>query len=377
MNPNNFYISLFASLLIVAAGCRHETAQRDVEPAPFTEVEDGTLLVREDLSQLLVFQKVSKSNIAAQIEGFGNATFPPGGSYAVRVPFDGIIESVDVEVGQKIECNQTLAILRSSSLAHLRGDIVRVAATLDAERDALEKRTQLVANGGGSIPERVVVEARAKVKSLEAELLGLQNGLKAAHAEETGGDKYVLRANRDGELLVRHIEPGENVETSDQEPAFLIGDPTHLIVKASFPERDAAVLKVDSPCRLFFPALGEQPFPGRVSALVPMIQTGSRTVQAICEINQRDTRLRASMAARVMVDIVGSDLLVVPRSAVLLKHDKTVVLVKCGENQVCVREVKIGANVGTSVQILSGIDEGDEVITENAVLLDGELDRLL
>lgn len=61
----------------------------------------------------------------------------------------------------------------------------------------------------------------------------------------------------------------------------------------------------------------------------------------------------------------------------LLRRDALVVFVAAGEQLLERRVVALGAGFGDKVQIVDGLAAGDEVVIDNAVLLDGELDRLL
>ncbi|MFY0535915.1 hypothetical protein [Nannocystis pusilla] len=90
-----------------------------------------------------------------------------------------------------------------------------------------------------------------------------------------------------------------------------------------------------------------------------------------------DPRLRGQMAVRVRATVRGDETLVVPRSAVLLRRDALVVFVVRGERLLERRTVALGARFGEKVQIVDGLAAGDEVVVQQAVLLDGELDRLL
>ncbi len=83
------------------------------------------------------------------------------------------------------------------------------------------------------------------------------------------------------------------------------------------------------------------------------------------------------MLASVTVIVKGENMLVVPRAAVLLRRDTHVVLVRRGERDLERCTVVVGGNVDSKVEIVSGVSEGEEVVVEGAVLLDGELDRLL
>lgn len=83
------------------------------------------------------------------------------------------------------------------------------------------------------------------------------------------------------------------------------------------------------------------------------------------------------MVARVLVRVKGKYGLVVPRSAVLLRRDDYVVFVRRGDDEIERRVVQTGLNFGKDIQIVTGLSEGEIVITEGAVLFDGELDRHL
>jgi hypothetical protein len=83
------------------------------------------------------------------------------------------------------------------------------------------------------------------------------------------------------------------------------------------------------------------------------------------------------MTATIEAVVSSDGAVTVPRSAVLLRRDDRVVFVKAGENLLQRRAVELGASVGEDVQVLRGLQAGEEVVTKNAVLLDGELDQVL
>jgi hypothetical protein len=79
------------------------------------------------------------------------------------------------------------------------------------------------------------------------------------------------------------------------------------------------------------------------------------------------------MLARIITQVKGDPVVVVPRDAVLLRRDTRVVLIRKDARFLERRTVKVGPNIA----ILEGVQEGEEVVSEGAVLLDGELDKLL
>lgn len=366
-----------AWLMAIAAGCeRHtEPVKRVVEEAPFRMNEAGFLAVRPDIAKALEYTHVEKSEVFAEVHGVGEIDFSPGSLTALRIPFEGIIETVEVAAGAKVSKDDVLARIRSSELARMRAEVRRINAELEGHYDAQRRVQDLVQ--GDVISSRRLVELKAKIGSLEADRNGSLVALRAARTTEHGEDLFELRSPRDGQVIERHIDPGEHAHDPENQPSFIIADPTSLIVTASFPERDAPLLKEGFLCRVEVPALGDVPLTGRVTSVVRAIDRQRRTVDVTCSFDGLPPGVRAHMLAHVAVAVRGDPQLVVPREAVLLRRDARVVLVRRGDNELERRPVVVGTSIDTRLVILSGVQEGEEVVSSGAVLLDGELDRLL
>lgn len=243
------------------------------------------------------------------------------------------------------------------------------------ERQNLERVQRLQRDG--TVTERELSEARARLQSAETQRNGLRASLGAAGAGLGGGDRYTLTAPAEGRVLQRTVDPGERVSPETNEPAFLVGDPDRLVVHASFPERDAVWLRDGIACRFTANAIGAEGFEGTVVQIVHAVDPRTRTVEATCRPSRQDQRLDAEMTARVEVSVTGGSAVVVPRSAVLLRRDESVVFVRVAPGALQRRAVHTGLSVGDQIQVLDGVAAGDEVVTRGAVLLDGELDQLL
>lgn len=364
-----------AIALLVGCEAAHDAPTPEIEQSPFTITADGTLRVRPDIAKLLEFSRVEQSELCAEVHGVGEIDFTPGALTALRIPFEGIIESVEVAAGARVAQDDVLAKIRSSELARMRADARRLAAELGGQYDARNRIKDLVQQD--VVSTRRLVEIQAKIGSLEAERNGILVALRAARTTEEGEDLFELRSPREGQVIERHIDPGEHAHDPENQPAFIIADPTSLVVTASFPERDAPLLKEGFLCRVEVPALGDVPLTGRVTSVVRAIDRQKRTVDVTCAFDSLVPGVRAHMLAHVTVAVKGDRQLVVPREAVLLRRDSRVVLVRCGENEVQRRPVVVGTAVDTRLVILSGVGAGEEVVSAGAVLLDGELDRLL
>ncbi|MDP3216029.1 MAG: efflux RND transporter periplasmic adaptor subunit [Deltaproteobacteria bacterium] len=331
--------------------------------------------VRADLAAALRVATASRSTVQARLQGFGRVAFAAGASYAVRVPAAAFVERVHVAVGDSVAAGAALATLRSPEVARLRGEAARLEAQLVGDRDAARRIEALIGQGAAS--ERELIEVRARLAAAQAEQRGVRGQIAAWGAGAGTADRFVLRASAAGQVLLRTIDPGERVGPEDAEPALLIGDPNAVVIRASFAERDATLLTEGSACVFTVPSLGADRFEGTVSQVVRVIDAQTRNALAVCRPRAVDPRLRAEMVTRVEVEARGAAVLSVPRGALLLRRDDRVVFVRGLDGTLERRVVESGATVGESVQILSGLSEGEVVVSENAVLLDGELDAVL
>jgi cobalt-zinc-cadmium efflux system membrane fusion protein len=366
----------YALCSMLTASCARPSPSEPSAVAPaYVPSPDGHLRVRADLWPRLAIAVAESSDVTAEIEGVGRLEFAPDAAYAVRVPFSAYVEAVHVTAGARVRSGDALASLRSGEVARLRSEVRRLGATIGAQRDAVARYERLVAEGAAS--PRELVEAEAALAGAEAELRGFRESLRAARADRSDADRLVLRASAGGQVLRRHVDPGERVGPDDAEPAFLIGDAGRMVAMAAFPERDAALLREGADCSFALPALGAGEFKGSLVQVVQALDRTTRTATAACVPTAPDPRMRAEMAARVRAVVRGDGEVVVPRGAVLLRRDVFVVLVAVGEYTLERRAVTLGAGFGDRVQVLSGLAAGEEVVSDNAVLLDGELDLLL
>lgn len=345
-------------------------------PEPPYQVSAGAperLLVREDLARQLKTIVAGSSDVKAQLTGYGRLGFAADAAYSVRAPLPSYVERVLVAPGDRVRVGQPLAELRSSELARLRAELARHQVQVRVERQAVDRLGPLVEDGTAS--ERELAEAVARVEVAEAELASVRQAL-AAVGPTGSGDRYTLRASAEGSVVRRNVAPGERV-SPEGEPAFLIGDPERLVVRAAFPERDALWLVEGAPCSFTVHALGDERFDGSVVRVLGAVDPRTRSVEAFCSPDEQHAGLRAEMLARVEVSVRGENRLLIPRSALLMKRDQWVVFVRTEERVVERRFVHPGITLGDHVQIVEGVASGEHVVVEGAVLLDGELDVLL
>jgi hypothetical protein len=144
-------------------------------------------------------------------------------------------------------------------------------------------------------------------------------------------------------------------------------------------EKDFSLVRVGSEVALATSARPELTLRGRVAYIDPQVSADTRTAKARIEVPNPGGELRLGMYADVVVaGASGTSPLRVPRSAVQNVGDRTVVyLAKPKEpGKFVEREVRLGQSSGEQVEVVSGVQPGDVVVTEGSFFVRAERERL-
>jgi RND family efflux transporter MFP subunit len=139
---------------------------------------------------------------------------------------------------------------------------------------------------------------------------------------------------------------------------------SRLIAKAHIPQAAAASLRVGNPAELKVAGLDE-PVKGVVTLVSPALDPGSTTIEVWVEARKPNPALRPGMTVPVsMVSKTAKDAIVVPAEAVFKTEEgANYVLLAGSDEKAHQKKVQVGIRSTDQAQVLSGINEGDPVIT--------------
>ena len=175
-----------------------------------------------------------------------------------------------------------------------------------------------------------------------------------------------------GELAVR-----EGMTVMPGTPLFRINGLSTVWINADVPETQVAWLKPGSAVEASVPAYPGDIFKGRVTALLPDVNVGTRTLKARIEVANPKARLVPGMFATISVAAApGQAVLLVPSEAVIQTGTRTVVLVanagSDGKPQFTPVDVEIGAEANGMTEIRSGLAKDTKVVLSGQFLIDSE-----
>ena len=314
---------------------------------------------------------------------------------------EGRVAEVKVRLGDRAERGDVLLTVDSPELGRMQGEYLADRTAVETSRPAVElaqdaydrARKLYDAQGGLSLTEvqkrqADLAAARRELLRAEAEVSAAGNTLRlygmdgpAVEALATTGEidpRYAVVAPLDGEVVEREVTLGELVGPAS-EKLMVLADLSTVWVLVDVPEVKLANAGIGSRVLLEVPSVPGRAFEGKVTYVAPQVEESTRTARLRVEVENAGGALKPGMFARATVSPPGESAMVlaVPAGAVLTVEGGPCVFVAVeGEaNTFAKRPVSVGPTVGGVVPILSGLAEGEPVVTAGAFILKAELGK--
>lgn len=220
--------------------------------------------------------------------------------------------------------------------------------------------------------------AKASMKQLsEATLTRLRNwDLSPEELKELskkGDVRHALTMRSPVTGIVTEKKAFQGMRFMPGEMLYQVTDLSTVWVIADVPEQDISLIRIGTKASVMLNAYPGRPFEGRVSYVYPTLTSETRTVPVRIEMTNPRFELKPAMFAQVIFDIASDDkVLTVPDSAVIDSGKRQIVLVQLNEGRYQPREIKIGARGDNYIQVLEGLEPGEQVVVAANFLIDAE-----
>jgi len=270
------------------------------------------------------------------------------------------VKQIVKEEGAMVRENDVLALLDDTEIriSHEQSKIALEQAqlSLDEAQQNYTRNQELIKREMISEQEYQTQEAVFKQRQLD-----YKSSQEAFKNLELQLNWTKIRSLSDGYITERLIEVGDRVTANQQ--VYTIEDFSPLLIRVYVPTSDAINLKTGMNAEVTTDILPGRIFTGKVKLINPRIDVQTGTVKVTVEVYDKSLSMKPGMFVEVRI-VVGQkeDVLVIPRKAVLYKQNRTHVFV-VQQNQVSQRQVELGLTEEDMVEITSGLDEGEKIIT--------------
>ncbi len=297
--------------------------------------------------------------IAEAVECVAEVSFNQNKVAHIAAPVSGVIQTVDADLGAKVEEKQTVARIWSASIAEAVAKAVLSHQVLERERRLREQRVT---------SEQALQEAEAGHRAACQQLRTL--GFTEEQIDVMGNkpQEQVLmevRAPFAGEIVERMAVRGSRADAG--RPLFTLADTSTVWGMLQVPEAALARLKTGQSVELRVDSLPGRVFTGKLTWISPAIDERTRMARARAEFANSDGSLKDKMfaAARILTRQTEGAMLV-PPSAIQHVEGKPFIFVKLADDLFDARPVQLGAKQDGRLEILAGLKPDDRVAVSRA-----------
>lgn len=386
-------LTIMAPVLIVAAtGCSGDTA---TPPEPVVSVETAVAKVQtvtDFVTAEGVLFPIQQASISTKITAPVRKFYVQRGDKVHRGELLAVLENKDLAAavvsaqGGYDQAQATYASTTSSALpeevqtANL--NVVDTRTALASAQKLYDSEKKLYQQGAIArkqldSTEVALTAARSAYETTEKHLQNLQalgvsqqkkaaqGQLESAHGQYLGATAQMgyteIRSPMDGVVADRAVYPGDIAPAGT--PLLIVMDTSKVVVRLHVPQQQAEQLKLGQAASLQVPGL-QTSIPAKVTVLSPALDPNSTTEEVWVEADNPGGELKPGTT--VDVSIIARTIpnaLAIPASAVLTESDgQTSVMVVKADSRAYSQKVKTGIQQGATIQIVSGIQSGQQVI---------------
>ena len=322
---------------------------------------------------------VGAARIAEQTELPGEVRFNEDRTGHIVPRVSGIVERVNVSLGQQVRRGDVLAVLSSTQVSEQRAELLtaqerRAVAAKTFEREKLLWEEKISAEQDFIQAQQALREADIALRNARQKLnaVGAGTGSAGSAGGADGLSRFELRAPFDGTIVEKHAALGEAVtETAN---LFTISDLATVWAEIAVPAQSLGVVRVGTPVVVRATAFDSQA-KGTIAYVGSLLGEQTRTAKARVTLDNPERIWRPGIFVNVSLGTSEASVpIAVSADAIQRVEGRTVVFVKTAEGFRATR-VETGRQDGAFVEIVRGLTPDTPYAAANSFVLKAELGK--
>ena len=391
---------VFAALLL--AGCgkggeTKETAEAEA-PTPVTVEPAVRGAIDHVITADAVLYPINQANVIPKLSAPVRRILVNRGDHVRVGQLLAELETADLRAAAeetKHQYEQTQAASQTLTGATVAEDRAKAESDVKSAKQALDTAQKLYDNRAalqreGALAQKLVddakvalVQAQSQFEVAQRHLQGLnqvsqREAIRGSEAQVAAAKAHYdsalvqasygqIRSPISGVISDRSIYPGEIAASGS--PLVSIVDISQLVARANVPVKDATAISVGRPARITGP---EGDLAGKVTVVSPAVDPNTTTVEVWVQIPNPGEKLKPGGTVRVSIIAATIQNTIMVPSAALLNSDEGGQKVMVIDKDSVAHEQKVvpGVRQGERVQIVTGLQDGQQVVTSGGLGLE-------
>lgn len=348
-------------LLLSIGGLLASCESREKKP----EVEKG-YVVPDTVMQTLKIDTVAVSPLVNAITLTGKVGTNDDNVVPVYALVSGNVQDIKVNLGDYVQAGQVLAVVRSQEMAQYSSDLLNAETNLSIARKNLAKTIDMYHSGLASLTDSL--SAEVALEQAKSELNRVHRVL-AINGGNTQGD-FVVKAPISGFIVQKGATNNMTIRSDNQTSLFTISDLKNVWIQANVYESNISYIHQGENVDVTTLAYPGRVYKGKIDKIMNVLDPTSKVMKVRVVLPNPDYSLKPEMYASITVnDRENKQCLSVPTSAVIFDNSQYYVLVYHSRSDIRITPVKWISAVGNTTFIAGGVNEGDKIISSQAILI--------
>jgi membrane fusion protein, heavy metal efflux system len=351
----------------------HNAASRD---------PDGVDLSDSQLASVKV-EPVEEREFPVEKDAVGSIGFNEDMTVQVFTPYQGRIVALFAEVGDDVSKGQTLFTIDSPDLLQAESTLIAAAGVLELNSKNLARLRDLFTTR--AVSQHDVEQAASDQQTAEGNLRAARDAVRLFGKTDADIDTIILKRSADptlvvpspitGRITARHGAPGLYVQPGNEPAPYTVADINTMWMLANVTETDSPAFRIGQPVRVKVTALPGRVFDGKITTVAASVDPNTRRVSVRSEVKDPQHALRSGMFADFVIS-VGAPVRspAIALDGVVREGDGTMTAwITADRRHFTRRTMTIGQERDGYRQVLSGVQVGELVASEGALLLSNTL----
>jgi len=299
-----------------------------------------------------------KMKLQKEIRAVGKIDYAEPNFRHISARFSGRLEKLYLTfTGQKVQQGDAVAEVYSPEI-------------ISAQREFLlaQNSFEEIQQSGIDLSDAQTLLEQAKQKLLRFGFTDEQ--IFELHETKQPKDVVKIFSQINGTVMKKNVNVQQYV--NEGETMYDVADLSVVWMNADVYESEMQLIRLGQEVEATSETYPNEKFDGKIIFISPTIDASSRTVRVRVEFPNQNEKLKLEMFVNAKIKIDLDESVVVPQSAIISAGNRKVVWIQKSEKVFEPRNVTLGASAENYVQILSGVEKGETVVTSGGYLLDSE-----
>ena len=361
-----------ATVLMTTAGCKKkDDGATAPPPTKVVQVADMNVIAI-DPKDVAKFPVVAAEQMEDTVQLKATGSVQPDVSREVPVisMANGRVVEIRARLDDNVKKGQLLLKVQSPDVTSAFNAYLKANNDEQVASKAYRRADDLFRHG--AISQAQLEQAEDTAQNAKADLTATEEQLKTLGVDRAHPSSVVpVYAPISGVIVAQNVTNASaaGVGLAGSSTAFTIADLSTVWVLCDVYENDIAKLQLGQQANITVSAFPDKPLTGRISDIGPILDPALRTAKVRVEVRNPGFLKLGMFTTATFTSKNRQSFAVVPASAVMHLHDRAWIYLPAGGNHFRRVQVEAGKMIGDRQQILSGLQPGQQVVT-NALLLD-------